>query len=103
MMPGQPAADEATRLVAALAALDLREWPPAAVHALLALAVRAHGALAERDESATFVAGDALTATDAVRAASAILRAAQLEPFELALWQTFGGLPRADHHGRPDR
>ncbi|MFI9386665.1 hypothetical protein [Kutzneria sp. NPDC052558] len=42
--------------------------------------------------------GHNITATDAVRAASALLSAVNLEVFELALWQSWGGYAPTDHH-----
>ncbi|MFI9386991.1 hypothetical protein [Kutzneria sp. NPDC052558] len=59
--------------------------------------VTAYGALvdAEGESVSILSAGHQVTATDAARAASALLSAVNLEVFELAMWENFGGRPGA--------
>lgn len=81
-------------LVARLATLDPHVLAPDDVQLLMAMAVRAYSDLVERGHAMSPLApGSDVTATDAVRAASGILKALDLETFELALWQMFGGGP----------
>jgi hypothetical protein len=63
-------------------------------------AVRAYSRYLESGQDGPILnSGNRITATDAVRAASAILDAVNLEVFELALWQSWGGdLPTKSHH-----
>jgi hypothetical protein len=65
----------------------------AEVQALLAKAVRLYaGRAAERDGAlAAFPPGAAVTATDVTVAASAMLKAVNLQVFELGLWQAWAG------------
>jgi hypothetical protein len=57
-------------------------------------AVRAYGQLLDAGHTRPILADNhRITATDAVRAASALLAAVNLEVFELALWQSWGGQP----------
>ncbi|MDF5756930.1 hypothetical protein [Spongiactinospora sp. TRM90649] len=49
--------------------------------------------LAERGYVEPFTSSDEITATDVVTVASALLHAQNLEVFELALWQSWGGVP----------
>ena len=46
---------------------------------------------AERDEPLTAFAPDAVTATQAMVAVTAILKADNIQVFELGMWQAFGG------------
>lgn len=86
--------DEASELAARLATLDPRVMTPEVVQQLMTMAIRAYSDLVERGiEVSPLVPGSAVSATDAVRAASGILKALDLETFELALWQMFGGSP----------
>lgn len=90
--PTMPA--NASELVARLAALDPHALSPDEVQQLMTMAVRAYSDLVERGhDMAPLAPGSAVSATDAVRAASGILKALDLETFELALWQMFGGGP----------
>ena len=71
------------------------------MQALLAVAVAAHGRLHDADEPFPALAqGHGLPATDLVRVASGLLASGGLEPFELALWNTFGGLPPTPNASR---
>ena len=67
---------------------------PEEVQELMARAVRAYGRLLDAGVAVSpLPPGADITATDAVRAASGILKAVNLETFELALWETWGGTP----------
>lgn len=90
--PNVPAS--ASDLVARLAALDPHTLAPDDVQLLMTIAVRAYSDLVEGGHVlAPLAPGSDVSATDAVRAASGILKALDLETFELALWQMFGGGP----------
>lgn len=66
------------------------------VQRLMDLAVRGYGRLLDEETGGPVLPDlHGVTATDAVRAASALLSAVNLEVFELALWQTWGGAPWA--------
>jgi hypothetical protein len=89
--------DDATAF-AALATAALRRGEPdaipdASLHAALAAAVKLFAAKAERrgGEVRPF-ADDAVTATETVVAVCAMIRAADLSPFDVAMW--FHRLPR---------
>ena len=60
-----------------------------AIQDLLAAAVRRYSARVEQSGLFPAVARDALTATDAMIATSGILRAVNIAPFELGLWQAW--------------
>jgi hypothetical protein len=84
-----------------LAAREPDSFTAVEVQAMFAAAVRAYGYLHELGDACTALPrGHQLAPTDVVRAASGLLAAARLEPFELALWNSFGALPpgTADHH-----
>lgn len=86
-------------LDAELAARDPDSFTAVEVQAMFAAAVRAYGYLHEAgDSSPALPSGHHLAPTDVMRAASGLLAAARLEPFELALWNSFGALPP----GAPD-
>ena len=64
------------------------------IQRLMNLAVLAYGRLADVGrEGPLLPVTHAVTATDAARVASALLAAVNLEVFELALWETWGGKP----------
>ncbi|WP_028923572.1 hypothetical protein [Pseudonocardia acaciae] len=64
------------------------------VRRLMERAVRGYGQLVESGQAVPVLDADhRVTATDAARAASALLHAVNLEVFELALWETWGGRP----------
>jgi len=66
------------------------------VGALFEAAVRAYSLFCDAEKPCSVLpVGHDISPTDVVRAASALLSAASLEPFELALWNSFGGLPPA--------
>jgi hypothetical protein len=68
----------------------------AEVQRLMELAVRGYGRLLDDGTGGSVLADShEVTATDAVRAASALLAAVNLQIFELALWETWGGRPWA--------
>ncbi|HEY3683918.1 MAG TPA: hypothetical protein VGL93_12795 [Streptosporangiaceae bacterium] len=88
------AATAADDLVAQVAALDPGELAPESVQRLMAAAVTAYGRMLDAGVGApAFGSATDVTATDAVRAASAVLKGVNLETFELALWETWGGAP----------
>ena len=60
-----------------------------AIQDLLAAAVRLYSARVEQSGLFPAVARDSLTATDAMIATSGILRAVNIAPFELGLWQAW--------------
>src|SRR5690554_1258631 len=63
--------------------------PDGQLQAMLAAAVRAYAARAEMREIAPFPEGSAVTATDVVITATEFLKAVQLQPFELGMWQAW--------------
>ena len=65
----------------------------AEVQALLARAVRLYAErVAARDEAlAAFPPGELITATDAVVTTTAILKAVNVQLFELGMWQAWSG------------
>ncbi|MGH3585096.1 MAG: hypothetical protein ACRDQ0_02135 [Pseudonocardia sp.] len=73
------------------------------VQQLMERAVREYGRLLDAGTAGPVLPElHEVTATDAVRAASALLAAVNLEIFELALWETWGGRPwAATAAGRP--
>jgi hypothetical protein len=94
--PGTPAmaGAELAVLLSRLAATDAEQWTQGDVQNLFTAAVQVYCArLDQADEFPPFMDAADVTATDAVRVASAILEAVNLETFELALWQTWGGRP----------
>ena len=87
---------EAATLVAALRRLQPEAFAAAQIEELFEIAVRAHAQLSDAGVPAAVLAGGhGLAPTDVVRVASGLLAGAGLEPFELALWNSFGGLPPA--------
>lgn len=80
--------------IAEVVEADPESLTPAHIQALFPVAIRALGHRLDEGESfPPFTAHSGVTATDAVRTASAVLGALNLEPFELALWETWGGRP----------
>ena len=68
------------------------------IQQLMERAVRAYSRLLDEGPTGPILHnGHTITATDAVRAASALLSALNLEVFELALWQSWGGHTPTDH------
>lgn len=67
---------------------------PEAVRRLMTVAITAFGRHVDAGTPVPEIVDPArVNATDAVRAASAVLKAVNLETFELALWETWGGTP----------
>jgi hypothetical protein len=89
-----PAGDFADLALAALARGEPDAIPDASLHRVLAAAVKVFAAKAERrgGEVRPF-ADDAVTATETVVAVCAMIRAADLSPFDVAMW--FHRLPRS--------
>lgn len=84
----------AAELIAELANRRPADFTPADVEQLFGIAVRAHGYLNDAGiPTAVLAGGHGISPTDVVRVASGLLAGAGLEPFELALWNSFGGLP----------
>jgi len=73
------------------------------VQRLVDLAVRAYGRIldTEEDSGPILPTTHAVTATDAARAAGALLGAVNVEIFELALFETWGGRPWSTPLGTP--
>lgn len=96
-MSSSDAVTDSGALVAALAARGPDALALADVQALVELAVLAHGRIldAETEAGPILPPHSAVTATDAARAASALLGAVNLAVFELALWESWGGRPWA--------
>jgi hypothetical protein len=94
---GERAADRAAEIRAACALIaSLREGDPiddAGIQAVLGQAVRLYAERAAgRDEPfAAFAADAGVTATDAMVAVTAILKAVNLQLFELGMWQAWSG------------
>ena len=64
----------------------------AALQALLARAVRLYAARAEQGEApAAFAADTQVTATEVMVAVTAMLKAVNLQVFELGMWQAWSG------------
>ncbi|MGE0563958.1 MAG: hypothetical protein AB7O50_05530 [Pseudolabrys sp.] len=63
------------------------------IQALLARAVKLYAARADAGEAAlpAFADGTQVTATEAVVAVTAILKAVNVQVFELGMWQAFNG------------
>jgi len=85
----KPALDGAA--FSALADAALTRGDPDAIsdqtlHAVLAAAVRIYAAKVERRGDVQPFPEDAVTATEAIVAACGIVRAADLNPFDLAMW-----------------
>lgn len=89
------------RLVSQLCACSpeaLSSLPPDALQALTAAAARAYAAAVEQGLEADPVAPDAISATEAVVLCRGLLRAADIELFELSMW----GAIQTDHEGSDD-
>jgi hypothetical protein len=78
-----------------IAGIRAEDLTLADVQHLVDLAVRAYGRIldAEEDGGPILPAAHRVNATDAARAAGALLGALNVEVFELALFQTWGGSP----------
>ena len=64
----------------------------AEIQAMLARAVKRYAERAEQgDAPAAFPAGTEVTATDVMVTVTAMLKAVNLQVFELGMWQTFSG------------
>jgi len=75
-----------------LAQGDSEALPAEAVQALVAAACRAYGAHAEAGHVYPILSGrDSLTSTDVMVACSALLKAADLQVFELGMWSSWTG------------
>jgi hypothetical protein len=68
---------------------DAASVDPAAVQDLLSAAVRLYSARVDQAGLFPAVARDSITATDAMIATSGLLRAVNIAPFELGLWQAW--------------
>ena len=67
------------------------ERSDAEVQTMLANAVRLYAACASERELAAFPADAALTATEVMVTVSAMLKAVNLQVFELGMWQSWSG------------
>jgi len=70
-----------------------RELTPEQVRQLFGIALRTYASHLEHGEHYSLAGGLDISATEAVIVADAALRSANLEPFELALWQSWGVAP----------
>jgi hypothetical protein len=90
----EPVTDRTTALREALAGLDARDGgslPDDLRQELMRLAVAAYAAAWQKGRTAPLADPSDITATEAVVAASALIRALNIELFELAMWQTQAG------------
>jgi len=96
--PPEPAARSDSTL-AGVTGIRAEDLTLAEVQHLVELAVRAYGRIVDAEGGAgpILALSHAVTATDAVRAAGALLAALNVEVFELALFQTWGGSPWSRH------
>jgi hypothetical protein len=93
--------DEVERLVQEIADggtpkawnLDPESLTERDVRQLMTAAIRAYGRLLDEGHAFLPIDRGEISATDAVRTASALLESADLETFELALWQAWGNRP----------
>ena len=84
---GDPAIAFAALATAALQRGEPDTIPDASLHAVLAAAVKVFAAKAERRGGGVKpFADDAVTATETVVAVCAMIRAADLRPFDVAMW-----------------
>ena len=72
-----------------LSSNELETIDQASVQELLSAAVRLYSARVEADGLFPAVSRDAITATEAMIASSGLLRAVNIAPFELGLWQAW--------------
>ena len=86
--------EQTAQLAAQIRALvergDVAEMPPEAAQALLTAAVKLYVAKREADEEFDPFVDDSVTATEVVIAATSMIKAADLQLFELSLWSGFG-------------
>jgi hypothetical protein len=97
--PSRPSAEVVAELRRAnVASLSLAE-----IQSIMEIAVLAYGGMLddEREVGPILPPGTNVTATDAARAASGLLGAVNLEVFELALWETWGGRPWSSDKDMP--
>jgi hypothetical protein len=76
-----------------VAAQEIDRLPDDALQAVLAAAIKAYAARAEAcdDPLPALVPNSGVTATEAMLAVSAILRAVNVQVFELGMWQSWSG------------
>jgi hypothetical protein len=92
--PGAREPDEVRKACALIASLkDSDALPEGDIQALLAASVRLYADRAAKSETppAAFPADAGVTATDAMVATTAILKAVNLQLFELGMWQAWSG------------
>lgn len=92
-----PESDEArqfaARLEAKLAAGELDVLTPEAMQSLMAVLVKLYSASAEEGHRYPIVQGRmSVTGTDAMIACGALLKAVDLQVFELGMWQSWSGM-----------
>ena len=92
-----PESDEALKLAnlleARLAAGDIEALTPEATQALMAVIVKLYSANAEAGNRYSILSGrTAVTGTDAMIACGALLKAVDLQVFELGMWQSWSGI-----------
>jgi hypothetical protein len=102
MSPSSGSAERSpSTMIAELGSCDVGSLRLSDVQALMDLAVRAYGRIRdeEKEQGSILPPVHRVTATDVSRAASALLDALNIEVFELALWESWGGRPWADAKG----
>ena len=90
-----------SEIIAELGSCDVNSLRLSDVQILMDLAVRAYGRILEdeKEQGSILPPVHGVTATDVSRAASALLDALNIEVFELALWESWGGRPWAGAKG----
>jgi len=71
--------------------IDPGDVPDATLQALIAAAIRVYSSKVEQSGGFPACSGGAITATDAMIGASALLKAANVHVFELGCWQNWAG------------
>jgi hypothetical protein len=79
-----------------LAGRDVETMTDHDLQVLLTAVARRYAARFAETQLPACPAGDAISATEAMLAATGLLRAADVQLFELGLWQTFSGI-RSGH------
>lgn len=102
MSPSSGGAERSlSEMIAEIGSCDVGSLRLSDVQVLMDLAVRAYGRILEeeKEQGSILPSVHSVTATDVSRAASALLDALNIEVFELALWESWGGRPWAGAKG----
>ena len=81
--------DISARVDELLRTIETEEIAPAAAADLLVAAVRLYSAYVDQHDEMLTLRHNAVTATEVMTAASAILKCVNIAPFELGLWQAW--------------